>query len=223
MSTVSNVTAATSAPSSTSSTTTNPNATLSQDAFMQLLLTEMQNQDPTAPMDSGKILQQTSELATLESSNKTNTTLTKLSSTLQSSQQFSAIPAIGKLASLASGNTITADGSGSPQNLDLYFPTAASSGDINITDQSGNIVDTISIKATAAGTSSYAWDGKNSAGKAVPAGTYHVNASYIDSSGKVQTTTLGTYPVSAVAFNGSSTTVKLGSNYYPLSNIKEVY
>lgn len=219
MSTVSGVTGTTAA----STAATNPNSTLSQSAFMQLLLTEMQNQDPTSPMDSSKILQQTSELATLESSNNTNTTLTKLASSLNSSQQFSAIPAIGKLANLSTGNTITADGSGTSQKFDMYFPTAASSGNINITDQSGNIVDTISLGATPAGTSAYTWDGKNSAGNAVPAGTYHVDASYLDSAGKTQTTALGTYPVSAVAFNGSTTTIKLGDNYYPLSSISEVY
>jgi flagellar basal-body rod modification protein FlgD len=39
---------------------------LSKDDFMTLLLVELQHQDPTEPMDSEKILSQTSQLATLE-------------------------------------------------------------------------------------------------------------------------------------------------------------
>ena len=51
---------------------TNPHAQLDKDAFMKLLLTELQYQDPTSPMDSEKMLTQTSQLATLETQENTN-------------------------------------------------------------------------------------------------------------------------------------------------------
>jgi flagellar basal-body rod modification protein FlgD len=215
-------TAAASSSSSSSSSSTTGTSTLSSDQFMQLLLTEMQNQDPTSPMDSSQILQQTSELATLESANNTNTTLNTLASTLQSSQQFSTVNAIGKTASLGS-DTITSDGSGTSQSFDMYFPSNVQSGYINITDASGNIVDTISVSSQDAGVYSYTWDGKDSSGEAAPSGAYHVDASYTDTSGNTQQTEKGLYPISAVKFDGSSTEVKLGSSYYPLSDVQEIF
>ena len=45
---------------------------LQKDDFLKLLLVELQHQDPTEPMDSEKILSQTSQLATLESAQNTN-------------------------------------------------------------------------------------------------------------------------------------------------------
>lgn len=216
-------TAATAASSKTASTTSsNPNAVLSESAFMQLLLTEMQNQDPTSPMDSTKILTQTSQLATLESADKTNKTLSSLATSLQNSQQFAMISSIGKLATIKGGDAITANGSGSSQNFNLYFPTAVNNGNINITNASGDVVDTIAISKTPAGVSSFLWNGKNQAGVAVPAGTYNVKATYTDANGATQTTQLGTYPISAVNFNGTTTTLQLGNQDVPITNIAAI-
>ncbi len=75
---------------------------LGKDDFMKLLLIQLQNQDPTEPMDSEKILTQTSQLAALESTENTNKTLEKLSASMGSSQQFSTIAAIGKTADIGS-------------------------------------------------------------------------------------------------------------------------
>ncbi|HUH42926.1 MAG TPA: flagellar hook capping FlgD N-terminal domain-containing protein, partial [Sulfurimonas sp.] len=48
---------------------------LGKDDFMKLLLVELQYQDPTEPMDTEKILTQTSQLAPLEASENTNKAL----------------------------------------------------------------------------------------------------------------------------------------------------
>ncbi len=207
---------------STIQTQTNPNATLSKSAFMQLLLTEMQHQDPTSPMDSTKILTQTSQLATLESADKTNKTLASLSKALQNSQQFSMISAIGKTASLGN-DTIVSGGKGIPQKFELYFPSDVKNGKIKISNESGQVIDTIKIGKTSKGVYSYTWNGKNSDGSLASSGTYHVDASYINGNNISQSTKLGVYPIEALKFNGTDTLVKLGSQYLPFTSIKEVY
>jgi flagellar basal-body rod modification protein FlgD len=215
-------TAATGSTTSTKSTTTNPNATLGKDAFMKLLLTEMQYQDPTQPMDTGQILQQTSELATLESADNTNNTLTSLATTLQNSQQFSAASLIGKVVDTGD-NTIQGNGDGTSTTFPIYFPSGVSTGTANITDANGNAVASIGIRANSTGTYNLTWDGKDSAGNIMPKGSYSVNATYTDTNGATQSTKVGVYPVDSIQYNGTQTLVGVGPNYLPLSSIKTIY
>ncbi|MEP7305667.1 MAG: flagellar hook capping FlgD N-terminal domain-containing protein [Acidobacteriota bacterium] len=63
-----------------SSNTTGPkSATLGKDVFMQLLITKMQNQDPTQPQDDSALLAQLAQFSTLEQMQQMNTTLTNIS------------------------------------------------------------------------------------------------------------------------------------------------
>ena len=52
---------------------------LGKDAFMQLLITKMQNQDPTKPEDDSAMLAQLAQFSTLEQMQQMNTTLTNIS------------------------------------------------------------------------------------------------------------------------------------------------
>ncbi len=58
---------ATSATSTaTSVTATTASGTLDQQAFLNLLVAQLRNQDPSAPMDSSQLMAQTTQLATME-------------------------------------------------------------------------------------------------------------------------------------------------------------
>ena len=63
--------------------TANPQGELGKDEFLKLLLVELEHQDPTAPVETDKILSQTSQLASLEASTNTNKELQNLSGALQ--------------------------------------------------------------------------------------------------------------------------------------------
>ena len=199
----------------------NPKAVLGKNDFLKLLLVELQYQDPTAPMNTEKILSQTSQLASLESANNTNKALEKLSASLGSSQQFSTISAIGKTADL--GNNSIAHNKSTNSTFELYFPNDVKQGSVEIKDGNGNVVQTLNVGTKKAGVYQFTWDGSTSNGLTADGGVYKVTANYTDTSGKTQTTKLGTYPIQAVRFDKGNTLLKLGSNYIPLSNIKEVY
>ncbi|WP_331774907.1 FlgD immunoglobulin-like domain containing protein [Sulfurospirillum sp. 1612] len=212
-----------SASSSSSTTATNPNSVLDKDSFMTLLLTELQYQDPTSPMDTEKILTQTSQLATLESADNTNAALAELTTQLSNSQNYNAISAIGKMASLGS-NTISLPDSGGTQ-FDVYFPNEIESGTLTISDLNGNIVKSVDLSNQAgnAGNISFNWDGTDSMGKALPAGSYSVTADYTDASGAAMQTQYGIFPVDSVKYDSGTVTMKLGNSYVPMSNIKEFF
>ncbi len=194
---------------------------LGKDDFMTLLLVELQHQDPTEPMDSEKILSQTSQLASLEASENTNKALEDLAVSLGSSQQFSTISAIGKTADLGS-NAIGHD-KGSTTSFEVYFPQDVANGNIEILDANGQIVSSIPIEENPSGVYQFDWDGVLSSGEAAESNVYYVTASYNDAQGNPQTTRMGAYPIESVRFEDGNTLLKVGSSYVPIEQVHEVY
>ncbi|MDD2367886.1 MAG: FlgD immunoglobulin-like domain containing protein [Sulfuricurvum sp.] len=209
-----------SSSATTSSSTVNPNGVLGKDDFLKLLMLELKYQDPTSPMDSEKILTQTSQLATLESSENTTKALTTLASALTASAQFTGISAIGKIADTGSNAILATKGEKSV--FELYFPDAVTTGKINIMDANGKILKTMDVGATDAGVAQYTWDGTNSAGSALDSGTYYVESTYTKADGTTATTRIGRYPIDSIKFDSGKTYAKLGSSYVDFSTIKEI-
>ncbi len=201
----------------------NPDSVLDKDSFMQLLLTELQYQDPTDPMDSDKILTQTSQLATLESADNTNKAMEELVTQMKSSQDFSSISAIGKMASLGS-NAITLQEE-QLSNFEVYFQNEIQTGTLTISDNNGNVVRSVPLdeQAGKSGVLAFQWDGKNDSGEQLNPGNYYVTADYTDTNGKAQKTQFGIYPVESVRFDDGKALMKLGSSYIPQEYIKEYF
>ncbi len=215
-----NTLSSTAATTTSSSNVTNPNGVLGKDDFLKLLMVELQNQDPTAPMDTDKILSQTSQLATLESSTNTNTSLTTLATALTASSQYAGISAIGKIADTGS-NAITLT-AGKTTDFEMYFPSAATTGNVNIIDVNGKIFKTLPIGATEVGVAQYSWDGTDNTGAKLDAGTYYAESAYTKVDGTAGTTRVGIYPIQSIKFDSGITYAKLGSGYVDFSTIKEV-
>jgi flagellar basal-body rod modification protein FlgD len=218
---ISSTTSSSSVAEATTTSNQNPNGVLGKDDFLKLLLVELQYQDPTEPMDSEKILSQTSQLATLESAENTNKALANLAASLGNSQQFSTIAAIGKTADL--GSDAIAYEKGSSSTFEVYFPNDIRQGSIEISDNTGKVVKTLDVGTNPSGVYKFTWDGTDVSGNFADSGIFHVNANYSDPNGNTLQTRLGAYPIESVRFDEGKTLVKVGSNYVPLENIKEVY
>ena len=66
------------------------------DQFLLLLTTQLQNQDPTDPLDTNEFTSQLVQFSSVEQAVKTNTNLEKMLSLLQTSQLDTAVGYIGK-------------------------------------------------------------------------------------------------------------------------------
>ncbi len=212
-----------SSSTTTSSTTSSTKSSLSNDDFLQLLLTELQYQDPTDPMDSDKILTQTAQLSSLEAAQNTTAALESLSEQLASNTNFSAIGVIGQMASLGSSAITLKD---KASNFEIYFPSEIKTGTLTITDTDGKTVKTIDISSSTAGKSgvvAFNWDGVNNDGTQLADGTYSATVTYTDADGNLKTTQAGTYPVESVRYIDGEAYVKLGSYYYAIDEVLEFY
>lgn len=219
-------------PEYVEATSTKDKSILGKDDFMKLLLVELQHQDPTEPMDSEKILTQTSQLAALESSENTKKALEELTSAMKNNQSFANVSAIGKRADL--GSDAVAHDEGSTTSFEMYFPEDVYSGTIEITDLQDNLVATLNIQdqkdadgnllsMREAGVYKFDWNGKDVAGNMAESGIYRVNATYLSEDGQKYTSRVGAYPIESVRFEDGKTFLKLGSSYVELSEVVEVY
>jgi flagellar basal-body rod modification protein FlgD len=77
--------------SSTGSTTTTSSNSVDYNTFLQLLIAEMKNQDPTNPMDTSQYMSQFAQLSTVEQAMQTNSKLDALLSSQSLSQANSLI------------------------------------------------------------------------------------------------------------------------------------
>lgn len=169
---------------------TNPNAELDKDAFMKLLLTELQYQDPTNPMDTEKMLTQTSQLATLEMQGNTNSAMKELVSQLKSNSSMYALSSLGKMANI--GDSVNLSEENKEIEIPLYFPNSAVRGVVEIKDSTSKVVRTIGLENMPAGVQKLKWDGLKNDGTRANAASYTVGVRYIDNSGASHTTAYGT-------------------------------
>ena len=200
----------------------NPKSQLDKDAFLKLFIKQLEMQDPTDPMDTDKMLEQTASLTTLEMNNNMQTTLNKLASQLSQSQELNTISAIGKMADTGERYLNVTDEDKS-KSFELYFGDDISSGDVVIKDKSGNIVKTFPLEAHTKGILSFDWDLTDNNGNRVPSDTYEVEAQFTSPDGIQHQTALGAYPIESIRFENGEVYAKLGSNYVPFSKIKEIY
>ena len=198
---------------------TNPNAQLDKDAFMKLLLTELQYQDPTSPMDTEKMLTQTSQLASLEMQENTNKMMQKLADQLKNSTNMYAVGVLGKMAKIGDSGIVKEEGAS--VKFAGFLESAAKGGTINIRDNTGKLVRTLEFGEAKAGANTFEWDGKDSAGNDAKAGSYSVEINYVDLAGKAKSGGVGNYLVEGVKFIDGIAQVKVGGQYVSIDKVKE--
>lgn len=210
----------TGATTGTTSTYENPNAKLDKDAFMKLFLEQLKYQDPTQPMDTATIMQQTAQMTAIEQNENMKSVLTSVQTALSNQSQFSAVNLIGR--SISTGDNTLKIASGGAKIIETILPENAQSVEVKIKDDKGTEVRTYSNGAKMAGPMSIYWDAKNTAGTGVKDGTYTVSTTYIDVSGAKKSIDL-TQTIESVQFSGTTAKVKTVNNdLLDLSSIKTI-
>ena len=204
----------------TAGTGTNPTSQLDRDAFMKLLSTELQYQDPTSPMDTEKMLSQTSQLAALETQENTNQMMKKLADQLKTNTNMYAVGVLGKMAHISDNSVLKEEGKPTTKFL-VFFEDAAASGIISIKDTSGKVIKTLNFEKQKAGVNEFEWDGTDNSGTQMRSGSYTIDIKYINSLGKTQTAGVGKYQVEGIKFVDGEAKVKVAGQYISIDKVKE--
>lgn len=207
-----------SAGSSLSASRTNE---MGKDAFLELLVTQLQCQDPLNPMDSTAFTAQLAQFSSLEQLNNVNKNLEYSQLYQASINNSQAVSFIGKEIT-ATGDSISIN-NGAPASLSFELDAAANEVVVNIYDSSDNLVKIMTPGAIESGEQTMEWDGTDNNGNAVADGEYQFEIMAYDSSGEsVNATTYTTGQVKGVTFKDGIAGLLVGSMTVPLGNIIEV-
>ena len=146
--------------------------------FLNMLMTQLQNQDPSSPMDSNEFTQELVSFSGVEQQINTNNSLTSLIQLTQAGQVMQGASLAGKQVQVTSTQIPLQNGTGTVQfNTPTGEPVA-----IAITDSSGNLIRTASVNSQA-GTNAWTWDGTSNSGAQMPNGAYNIAVEGAPSSG----------------------------------------
>ncbi|HEY3951693.1 flagellar hook assembly protein FlgD [Phenylobacterium sp.] len=212
---------------STSGGTTNTNTLAGLDSltsnfttFLTLLTTQLQNQDPTAPLDSNQFTQQLVQMTGVEQQLNTNSLLQQLVNNT-SGGVSTAVSLIGKQVKATSD---TANLTGGQAQWTYNLPAGVADLKVQVVDANGTIVNSVAPTDMGSGDHAFSWNGKNLAGSQLPdGGTYTLKVTATDSGGNtLATTNYQSGVVTGVTQSNGSTFLTINGSQVPWSNIVSI-
>jgi flagellar basal-body rod modification protein FlgD len=149
------------------------------DTFLQLLTTQLKNQNPLDPLDTNQFTQQLVSFAGVEQQIRQNQQLETLISIEKSAQATTALAYVGATVAI-DGQTAALSNGQATWTFNVPKPVAAS---VTIKNASGQTVYTGSFSMSP-GAQTFQWDGRDSAGTQWPDGAYTMSITGKDTSGQ---------------------------------------
>jgi flagellar basal-body rod modification protein FlgD len=138
--------------------------------FLSLLTTQLQNQDPSSPMDTNQFTSELVQFSSVEQQINTNASLTQLIQLTQSGDMLNSAAMVGHQVQVTSAQMPLQSGSGT---VDFTTPTAEPVT-IAVSDANGTIIRSQTL-TSAQGANSWSWNGTGDNGVAYPDGAYGVS------------------------------------------------
>ena len=186
--------------------------------FLQLLTTQLKNQNPLEPLDTNQFTQQLVQFAQVEQQMKSNEQLTALVSLEKSAQSTTALAFVGA--------TVVVDGSTAPLSngranwtLNVTKPSTAT---VTIKDSTGQTAysGTFSVNP---GSQAFAWDGRGNDGRLWPDGNYTLTATGVDANKQpVAISTEVQAQVDSVDLTQSPPLLSINGQNYTMDKIKRI-
>tara|TARA_R110000787_G_scaffold230642_1_gene338111 strand:- start:2328 stop:3011 length:684 start_codon:yes stop_codon:yes gene_type:complete len=195
---------------------------LQMEDFMSLMTTQLMNQDPLKPMESGDFLGQIASFSTVSGISDLQDSFANFANAMQSDQALQGSSLVGRSVLVPSSiGVMTAD---SPMRGQINVADPVSNLELKIYSEAGELVRTIPMGA-ASGYTNFEWDGLNNDGEAMPEGAYQFMATgTVDG----QNTAFATAVIAKVdsvlvGSNGQGLTMNLaGIGSVPFSEVQEI-
>jgi flagellar basal-body rod modification protein FlgD len=189
--------------------------------FLQLLTTQLQNQNPLDPLDTNQFTQQLVEFASVEQQINTNTNLQSLINLQQTSEATSALQLVGSTVSVNGNSAALSNATSTPAQWTLTTSTPATAN-VTVTSSAGTTVysGTVSLNA---GTQSFTWSGQGNNGQTWPDGTYKLSVTATGASGQaVNVSTKVQGVVSAVNLSSNPPTLTVNGQSVQINQVTSI-
>nr|BBJ04300.1 basal-body rod modification protein FlgD [Marinobacter nauticus] len=195
---------------------------LGKDAFMELMLAQLKNQNPLEPQDNGDFISQLAQFSSLEEMQNLSGTVEDVAGQFRSSQALQASAMVGKTV-LAPSNVGILGNDGEITGT-IEVPASTGGLRLSVMNQSGELVRQIDMGSSQAGVVSFRWDGEDGNGNPLPPGPYQIMAQGSYPSGPEQLGTMVSANVDSVSLGkGGSITLNLaGMGSIALSDVKQI-
>jgi len=190
------------------------------DDFLKLLTTQLQNQDPTSPMDADQFTQQLVQFSGVEQQIKTNRTLGDLASQMQADQLSRSVSYLG--AEVEAKGSVFGLGDNGEATLHYELESPANTVLLRISDDLGR---TVALKSGdgSIGRQSLTWDGLGDNGVQHTSGTFSVEVIAQSATGEpVEADTMITGVVDSVEMDEIETLLSVNGVPMPLSLVSTV-
>ena len=186
--------------------------------FLQLLTTQLKNQNPLDPLDTNQFTQQLVEFAQVEQQMKSNDQLSSLVSLEKSAQATTALAYVGATV-VVDGSTAQLTNSTANWSLNVTKPSTAT---ITIKDSTGQNVYTGTV-AVNPGTQNFTWNGRGNDGRLWPDGAYTLTATAVDANQQsVAISTEVQAVVDSVDLTQDTPQLSINGQNYTLDKIKRI-
>ncbi|MCL1908924.1 MAG: hypothetical protein FWG12_06110 [Holophagaceae bacterium] len=201
-----------------------PSQNMDKEAFMKLLVAQLQHQDPTNQNDPMEMVQQMTAFSQLEQLENLGAHLVTMQEQNVALFQSHATGLVGKKVRVnGAGTQLVTQEDGSKKatvGLDLAGPATVT---MIVKDEHGNKVATLDKGGFEKGHHEFTWDGRTEAGSLLKDGTYTIEFNAFDENGEeVNAASVSDLRVDAVAFAEGSVLIVAGGKYYSLGDIIEV-
>lgn len=192
---------------------------MDENMFLQLLIKQIQNQDPLSPMDNQEFVAQLAAFSNLEQMQGINDRLDDSNALAQGMNNTMMLGLVGKDVTVEGSTLDITDGSVSQNQL---LSDYAGNATIAVKDETGTTVATYT-KPIASGYNDVSWDGLLESGETAPDGTYTLDIDLASSNGEsLDFVSLMTAPVDGLRYQDGAAVVEVAGNAYYVSEIYEI-
>lgn len=185
--------------------------------FLNLLMTQLKNQDPTSPMDTNQFTSELVQFAGVEQQINTNTSLTQLIQLTQAGEVMQSSAMVGRQVTVTANQLALQNG----QATLNFTGTAGQSVAVGIYNAAGAKIRDASLVARQ-GSNSWTWDGTDNAGNQMPDGAYTVAVEGATASGTAALPFTVTGTATGVQKGANSMTLNLGALSVDFSAVQSV-
>jgi len=200
---------------------TNSGEELGKTQFLELMIAQMNHQDPLDPAKNEEFIAQLAQFSTVEGIENLNDSFAGLAASLKSTMATEAASLVGRHVVVPTGSATLPSGGGISGSIEV--PRASSGVTVEITNAAGELMNRLDLGPQPSGRMRFGWDGTTASGATAPEGVYKVKAFTTVDGERAELTVNMPDQVVSVSLGADGVIANLaGGSSVPASQIKEI-